>query len=359
MASVREKIIQHIKKEYGSRAAGSLIPTIKELAESTNASITSVQLAVKKLKEEKWLVSVAGGGLYLNHFPTKKIQALGINYSEGKLEANQWGMGLYQGVLDVASYQEIPLMTFPKDYFLKMKYKEILLELKNQISGLIIMPGQYPGLDFNQFKKINLPYITSHPYQESATVDFICTDYFLTGNVLGSVWAELLKKRIAFIGFNNIPSKLRYYGLTNALVWGNKKDIELKHFILENEEGIDGIIESKEWKRFKPDAVFSTSDRVAKKIQQWALEMSISIPGELSIIGGMGYHVHADNPLKISVFTQPFRKMGELMAEALILKIQNNHLTVPGRYIKPGYCGYGTTTIEENERILSYINNKC
>ena len=142
-------------------------------------------------------------------------------------------------------------------------------------------------------------------------------------------------RQIAFlgVGHDSAVENERYYGYQQAM-----KDIDgdyaRGHSYFVNDYGVeDGYRKTKEIlnnceEGERPTAIFAASDILAAGVYRALLELHISIPEDISVVGYDDTLAQFLSP-PLSTLQLPVEEIGEAAVEALISKIQN-----PGQHVK-------------------------
>ncbi len=343
-----EKIISYLKEEIENEKykQGDRIPTEKELAQQFGVSRITSKRALEELKAEGLIYRVRGSGSFVSSLEKD---------SDKIFNAPIGGRADYSRVVsivlpfDVSNGGIMDLVIGAsrvmdeKGYILSiqccnddsMEEKKLLMSLyEKNVAGII----HYPISDRKNLEVMNYLYLNRYPivtidkYYESIPISYVVSD-----NERGAYDAVqfLISKghrRIAFVSDGKIEDatsiRNRYFGYCKAL---NENKIPMDEKIVRNgllEVGIhqDGEIYTRILKELYEDgvtAICAINDYVASDMMRRTVDLGISIPKDLSIIGFDNLEFSKYLSVPLTTIQQNFYKIGKVAAQMLLESIED------------------------------------
>jgi len=125
---------------------------------------------------------------------------------------------------------------------------------------------------------------------------------------------------------------------------------ELRKIIIEDglkESGAKAFKQLISKDRWRPDAVYAAGDESASGVWEAALQAGISVPQELSVVGGSGVQANRPGELPLTAMIQPLEQMGEELIGVLERWLLRKQGSQPGIYLPMRFsCGTSTTEAE-------------
>ncbi len=342
-----EKIISYLRQEIHDRnfKPGDKLPTEKELAQKFGVSRITSKRALEDLKAEGLIYRVRGSGSFVSGIEKNPDKFL-ANTVNNKLDYSRVvpivlpfdvsNGGIMNVVIGASRVMD------EKGYILSIhccnddinEEKKLLLSLyEKNVAGII----HYPISDRKNLEVMNYLYLNNYPivtidkYYESIPISYVVSD-----NLRGSYDAvqyliSLGHRRIAFVSDGKIEDatsiRNRYFGYCRAL---NENRIVIDEEIVKN--GIheldvnqdNGIYYTvlKELNEKEVTGICAINDYVASTLMKKAMELGISVPKDMSIIGFDNLELGKYLSVPLSTVQQNFYKIGKVAAQMLLEGIE-------------------------------------
>ncbi len=137
---------------------------------------------------------------------------------------------------------------------------------------------------------------------------------------------------------DSIPSQLRLRGYQKALLQYN---IPINPFYTQvgDWEEASGYTAAEKMFSYseKPTAIFAMNDQMGYGVLQKAMEMGLSVPEEISIVGFDDRFVSRYCSPRLSTIAPPLRELGRVTAARLIHSLEGKRGSVPLKFLKCNY----------------------
>ncbi len=355
--------LESMYQQLGPGESVQLEP-IRELAQKLNTSPKTVHKVYQGYIAKGILKSRVGNGTFLvkpriNRKCRKHKQyVIGVTLESKGI----WGSEIYSGILHAAA-----------DSSLDISFKSLSAVSDNAANNIISMAGSLDGLilfpiigsqkvlqEYNNRGKL---VVCINPPYENSTSNFVAPDYLGISRVIADAWKKGGRQRILFVSGNLervVSTRLRLAGLTAGLGVALGNTIQLKVLDIHEKEAeptrkiISNFIRKTSW---VPDAIYCAGDFQAVGAYEAVLEFGLSVPDEVSVFGGTGYELTDTSCPMLTRMHQPLHEMGVQCFKLLKLREKLLGRDVPGKYIRTGVRGMGTTSAIENEVIESYLQH--
>ncbi len=359
-----ERVMNYLMSEFDrpNLQDGCRLPSVRQLAKQLNVSTATVQNVFGRLSKMGRIRSEVGNGSFLvaSRPGRKAVYRIGLNIplpSQKPFRESNWTFKIYGGILHGMLRSSTPVMieSLPLDTEEGEGSWEKLARASKELDGLILYPSRYNRRLRGLFRKEGRPFVDLNPASEEATVNFLSPDYYGASRKLGKAWKDTGRKRIALVMQpsmeNSVSVRLRCNGLMAGLGEGLGRDITVRIFEAPDfgtESGY-GKIRDALAEGFVPDAVYTAGDPLALGALEALKEHGLSVPEEVSVVGGSGLSEEADyGPHYLTGMPQPLEEIGGDLIGALMKRISNPAEDVPGKYYRIAFSIGNTTRDSEN-----------
>lgn len=342
-------------------------PTIKEIAEKTNCSLSTVsrvlggsvypvEISIKNkiMKEAQTIDYVSPFMRNLDKHKNSKILGVVIPSL-----SNPYYVNVLRGIEHVCTRHGFSIINTSSNRNKETEISNIKTLLKAGISGMIIVSiiknnnlltllssRNFPVITFNSTLVPGLSSVTYSYYKATA----LAIEYLIKKG----------HKKIAFASgpINRPDREDAFAGYVDTL---DKFNINLdKNFILtkeiEKEEGnlstdlLTGkkIATSISKLKKRPSAIFTMNDTIAFGLITELKKFGIRVPSDISVLGFDDLETSEFFTPSLSTVKQPAFETGELAAEMILKKIKKPHIETQNILLEP--------TLIERETV-SYLNN--
>ncbi|HLS27747.1 MAG TPA: substrate-binding domain-containing protein, partial [Opitutales bacterium] len=99
---------------------------------------------------------------------------------------------------------------------------------------------------------------------------------------------------------------------------------------------------------FRPDCIYCAGDGLAMGALMAAQEAGISVPDDLSVIGGNGLGSNLSTDRELTSMCHPIDMLGNRLVSMLLSRVELNGGDVPGVYLPPIFNLGESTSADEN-----------
>lgn len=361
------EIIDFLKEkiESGELVPKQQLPTEMELAKQFNVSRITSKRAMEELEHEGLIYRKKGSGSFVIQQEDSEKNAV-INNNMNVIAliipfSNSLGRGmeLIHGLSKSLSKNSYYLVVHISNQNADEERRIINEMVNNGVKGIILYPvSNRRNIDLiNKLLLDGYPIITIDRYYDALPVSCVLSDNFNGSYLATSHLIDLGHREIFFVTDYNLESatsvRARYFGFCKALkdngiLLGNGRIIyieSLHNNILNFTKNIntfsDGVL--KPFKEVitkliaapsKCTAIHAAYDYLAIFLLKSALEMGISIPNDLAIVGFDNIENTLFFEVPLTTVDQNFNKIGEKAGD-LIIKIISTGSNLQDRIILP------------------------
>ncbi|HVU53725.1 MAG TPA: LacI family DNA-binding transcriptional regulator [Puia sp.] len=310
---------------------------IKKLAEELNLSISTVSRALKDSFEisEATKVKVREMALKLGYQPNPHASSLRGSSSRTIAVvipevANNFFALAINGIEYVAQEKGYHVLIYITHEDMK-KEVEFVNHLQNgRVDGVLmsLSAGTDDYTHLVNLKEKGFPLIFFDRVCESIKGTYVVTDDFESGFAATEHLVQMGCKRIAYLDLSkhlSISNK-RMEGYYKALEkYGLKNDAahvaEFTNDVAANEEILENMLKGKG----RPDGIFASVEKLAIAVYYVCEKLSISIPGDLKVIGFSNLEISSLLHPSLTTITQPAYEIGKQAALQLFRHIEKKH----------------------------------
>ncbi|HIY57369.1 MAG TPA: GntR family transcriptional regulator [Candidatus Tetragenococcus pullicola] len=328
-----EQLADNLRKQIlsGVYQKNELIPSENKLQEKYGLSRYTVRQAIGVLVEEGLLRKERGAGTFVSKIDqgTKTIGVIMTYLSDYifpsiirglEKELSQQGYSLILGTTNNDPDQE----------------KACLKRMLNQkVDGFIIEPtksNQYnPNLAYySMIKERNIPVLMINAYYEALEVPHICVNDTKSGYLATKYLLNHHHEHILLVTkIDDLQGKYRLKGFIKAIQECGKtfepEDI-ITYTTESREEMIAKVVKRFEKAQNVPTSIVAYNDEMATSLIQALLEKGYKVPEDVSVIGNDDSALSRNGQTKLTTFTHPKEKMGELASQYIIKAIEGQQI---------------------------------
>lgn len=338
----------------GEWTVGTRLPTTRELASEYNVSVNTIQSAFRELEAADLVERRPRiGGFVKGHPPTqvsRKANTIGVvgPYTEAGYSAdssNSWAYRIIRGCDSelIPSGFHVSIFSYGvEDANASARVLERIEAAGDALGGVLcfinpVLKGLVEELD-----RRNIAWVTVNRPKEQASHNFVAHDAFGAARLIGRCFARLGYERICILSDSLASGRSsgdKYFGFMEGWIETGKPS--------RNVDFVDcaGFQEQQGYDRFKnyvetfgvPRGVVASGDLLAMGAIRACRELKISIPDEVSIIGGTGLQLSAYSHPTLSVMDTPMEQMGADAAQMLLEMAREGVRRMVGRYSKVNF----------------------
>jgi LacI family transcriptional regulator len=306
--------------------------TIEDIAEEVGYSANTVSRALNDKSEiredtkEKILETAEAMGYrpsrVAQRMRSKQTGILGVVVANN---ANPFFSTVVKGIESAASDRGYNIILKDSDEDPHKEEEAIEIMLTEQVDGLLVSPVNSEKSDISEVAG-GLPFVAFARHFEDLNADFVLIDDIKGGYLATSHLIENGYQKVALLNgpINELSAQERLKGYRKALKEaGREPDPDLIHDgILTMEQGYKAgkeILNSSN----RPDAVHTFSDFVALGFMKAVKEKSLSIPGDIGVVGFDDVDFCSYSSVPLSTVRVPIKRIGEEAVKILLNRIQS------------------------------------
>lgn len=335
----------------GEWSVGTRLPTTRELATEYNVSVNTIQSAFRELEAANLVERRPRiGGFVKGGVPgvvSRKANTIGVvgPYSEAGYSAdpsNSWAYRIIRGCDSELHASGFHVAIFSYSSGDPEASKRILerIEASGEALGgvlLFVSPG-LKGL-IEELDRRNIAWVTVNRPKELASHNFVAHDAFAAGRLIGRCFSRLNYERVLILSDSLGSGRSagdKYFGFMEGWIESGKPSRNVDFVDCAGFQEQDGYLAFRKYveKFGTPRGVLASGDLLAMGTLRACRELKISIPEELSIIGGTGLQFSAYSHPTLSVLDTPMERMGADAAQMLLEMAREGVRRMVGRYSK-------------------------
>ncbi len=358
-----DRASRYVEEEYlsGKLPLGSRLPPVRKLAQQLEVSNAIIHNLYRRLQEEGRVISVVGRGTFLAPQPPASpavapnqapaTLALSLLYIHGELD--DWQGGFLSALMEATqrdgnSFNFLPFAASAASA--QQGIVRTLIDAIPRVDGLILSPlqrGENRRV-LDAYQKAGKPVISVNPPSAMATADFVSSDYYRFGLQMGKVWLESGRERMLFLGPEvwDAPSSVQRLAGFHAALGPHHEKLRVVYADGTDREAGVRAVRGLLAQGYRPDAVFAFGDYLAMGALEALREGGLSLPEEVSLVGGTGTRFAAE--LGISANRNLYLEIGDVAIAMMKQRLASGGASVPGRYVPMAFFPAGSTREVEN-----------
>jgi len=196
--------------------------------------------------------------------------------------------------------------------------------ISSRVDGVLLAPVSAQPKAVELLQRANIPFVLINCIPEDKGISFVSCDNHEGGRIAAEfINTHPRQQTIVITGFTHQSIEHRLEGLYEKI----DPTVDLKHYskIKTQEEGYDlvPILIRDDGINRIPTTLFVTNDNVAIGIINRLVELKISIPDQISILGYDNIRIAASCRVPLTTISQSSVEMGRLATEMLLHLIKN------------------------------------
>lgn len=357
-----ELVLRYIETLRVDTHGETRLPPVREVARHLDVGASTVSVVYRSLANQGRIRTEVGNGSFL--LPLQQTQnkqkqdnlRIGVSLEADDLDDPQgWRSRVYGGITIAAlriNQQStlVPIYIGSPDMHKKVQ----------SLDAVVIMPGNLLHQPLVEAaRKEGIPVVFFNPPQTNYTRNFVSPDYAGASQKLGQAFLASGRKNILMLLSNPwhlmVSTHFRMSGLLTGLQYGNSNlqfQIEVAHgFQVEDgRRALNSILSSGS---NPPDAIYTTGDFLAMGCVEELEAHGISVPQDVSVVGGSGLNLEKYSHPQLTCSAQPYEKIGMELIQMILRLLKNSGEPVPGIVVSMPWQGGATTTAVENTILLT------
>lgn len=356
-----EAVLRYIENIRTNAHEETRLPTVREVARLLGVGPSTVSVVYRSLASQgKIRTEVGNGSFLLPMSPAGKSGKrgglqIGVDLEPHDLDDPQgWRSRVYGG-LTMAALRVGQQSTLVPLYIDSPN----LVDQVQMLDALVIMPGNLlhrPLVD--AAAKAGIPVVFLNPPQTGGTENFVSPDYAGASEVLGRAFLASERRKVVVLLSDPWPLMIsahyRMSGLLTGLNYGKSAvdfRIEVAHGF-EVQDGRRAMQRILKDRKLIPDAIYTSGDFLAMGCVEELEARGISVPDEVSVVGGSGLNLEKYSHPGLTCCAQPYEEIGSELVRMILRLVESKEKTVPGVLVPMAWVGGATTTQPENAILL-------
>lgn len=357
-----EQVLGYLSAEYfsGNAREGERLPSVRALAGQLSVSNAVVHAVYRRLREEGRLVSSVGKGTFLvtpGQLQEKPIKrpCIAISASIHAVPNSEWGDAVIVSIMKASTRgdRRVSILPFSAEVRNISEAAHLLKEEVNEVDGLICFPIASRQIEqdlLDVYTAAGKPVIRINSPEINSTQNFVSVDYFRSGYTVGQAFLRTGRRALLFIGVEvprgSVSAVQRITGIQLAMMEypdaAPLRVVNARNITREaGYEAMKRLLNS----GYRPDAICTFGDYQAFGAIDALKEHGLSIPQQVSVIGGTGLSIHEK---QLSMIASPGDELGEELIQMILTCIENKGRPLPGVYTPARFSVANTTRPEEN-----------
>lgn len=362
-----DRVRRYLQDEFDrpDLAAGTRLPTVRQLARRLNVGVATVHTVLKQLASEGRIRTQVGNGTFLVASLQRSRPAtfrIALNLPVVDLSPSAaWGGRMMQGIIRAAARNPRSVMIMPLEHgnLSSEQLAEELIAERSEVDALILLPTATARTEEAQaaYERDGKPVVFINPPVANATTNFVSADFYGAGHRLGRAWREAGRRRAVFLSIrlaDSVSAQLECSGLMTGFDAPHHADAAFTTLSVQSvaeEDGYRTMMGYLDRCGAPPDAVFCSGDHLALGALRALRERRLDVPGEVSVVGATGADLAGTPCPQLTRLAQPFRELSEAAVEMVCARIEQKGAALPGRVLPTPFIGGATTRPQENERL--------
>ncbi len=353
----------------GEWAIGAALPSLRNLAQTYGASVSTVQRTIARLEAQrliecrpgrKSIVRAHGSRVVRNTvMPGMRIVVVSQISKMSDMEQMQsdpslgtWGLGIREGFEAVLHSRGIQLVLAPflegDDDFINSLGKQFD-HLGSKLAGAIFFPGRAANHLDKVLKNHNVPALTINRTPQQWTYNFVTTDFFGAGRNVGALFAKCGIERTLMVGpTDGISFQELSAGLVQAYLMNNMPVGQLGFIKAEvgSPESVARAVQGYIEQHGAPQGIFASGDKQAMGAVLACQQCGLSVPGDVSVVSALDSDLAQHSHPSLTAIAQPTREIGEKVGHMMIEMIEAELTQIPGVVIPAPLILRDTTSVD-------------
>ncbi|MHB9775248.1 GntR family transcriptional regulator [Lacticaseibacillus rhamnosus L34] len=336
MMSNIDKAEKMLKEKLLSRdyQIGDKLPTERELLADLHVTRYALRQAMKRLRNEHYIVSRQGSGFYVGD-PSQPSVKIRDQKTIGVLTthlADYIFPKIISGIDQVVSDQDYAVVLSNTHNEVARERQSLMNFLDSNISGLIVEPTKSamksPNLDiYQELIRRRIPLVFMHAeYPELDQPVIKTADEDSEYELVNLLFKAHHRRILGVFQIDDRQGVDRMHGFVRAYQEHPELATDSNLLMYQSEESFEKIcLKLKQFlaSNNRPTAIAAYNDQLAIKLMSWLQGQGYRIPDDISIVGFDNYSMSEYVTPKLTTASHPKRKMGMNAAQMLLDQISH------------------------------------
>lgn len=361
-----ERVSQMIERCYLRIANHEKVrlPTVRELAEQAGVSTATVQKVYRELTQQGRVITEVGNGTFLlpRHSETSRelVIALNIRPPSPTNVATEWHTRIYGGMLaeSMRSGVAVKFRPLPTEPSGSEKVERALIDEIAEVDALALLFPSTNCKVIDAYRAAGRPVASVVAPSPQATANFVSPDFFGISQAVAAAMKDCGRRNFVLLlpspARERISSAQWLAGLGNGFDLDSHPGISLRVLSaggFEIGHGQRIMAEYLSQPGVEVDAVISSGDFLAIGAVHALKAAGLSVPGDVSVIGGSGLDLHNTPCPNLTRVRQPLEEIGARLFRMLVRLAREEINLLPGEYLPCSIIGGATTRDSENRAL--------
>lgn len=306
----------------GTYQVSDKLPTESELMELYEVSRFTVRRAIDELEKDNFVYRIQGAGIFVNDWKNKPKQQI-QNKTIGLISthiADYIFPNIISGIDNYISAYGYSILIADTQNNPEKERKSLTNLSANQLSGFIIEPTKSARNNLNKnmydnMKAMDIPMLSINATYDDLDIPYLVMDDVKTGEMATNYLISKGHQRI--VGIFKVDDK-QGVDRMNGFIKAYQDHPEISNMgdimMYQTEEKIDNIFKKLHTmltrSKYAPTAIICYHDQLAIQIMNFAKEIGLKIPEDISIIGVDDYPFSNYTNPRLTTIRHPQEKMG-------------------------------------------------
>jgi DNA-binding LacI/PurR family transcriptional regulator len=350
--SVSQQLARKIQGqiEKGTWAAGTSLPSMRELAGQYGVSLTTVQKAIHELDHQNLIERRPGQGGVVkagHEITERKRDQIGVVLGLDPQSTHpKWWHHATIHAAQIALAQSGYRTTMFNYWHRKPDRAKQIIEAMapsvDLLAGVIsfVMPEIRESEELTAYlDQVDLPWMTINPIDFRSHHNFVTADNLAGGRTVGRCFVHLGYRRVVVLHtdeMRRISPLEKITGLYQGYLENSVSTKEIELICCQDQEEVSGYEAMREHLKHHapPQGLFATGDSLAIGAMRACQEAGLRIPEDMGVVGSTGVPIsqlRSDPPL--AELCQPVNEIGRQVALCLLEMVRGGVRRISGRRV--------------------------
>jgi len=248
---------------------------------------------------------------------------------------NNFYIDMVDGIDRVVSANNYFFQIMSSGWIVDRELQGVRSMVKNKVDGILIAPCAPDSDAIIYLKKSGVPFVVMNCQADDPEISYVYCDNYRGGVLMAEYFNSLKQDQIIIVSVADHQSvRDRIKGFTDHLNTTVKSIVRYTNAKTYNDGYmLAPLIEEQNSIRTKKTSLFVTNDYVAIGVLTRLLEMEISVPDQVAVVGFDNIRISSFCRIPLTTVSQSIIEMGSTAAMALLNLINNKNEAQPFKHI--------------------------